>query len=112
MREHILDNLISYYAIFFSVRYLPTAFCHWLGQIIALLVYAFSRKDRNGLASNLSLALQRPAVDPVIQNNVRRIFINYGHYMVDFFLAPQLPSAKIKRFFAEFRGEERRGFDD
>jgi lauroyl/myristoyl acyltransferase len=114
MREHILDNLICYYAIFFSVRYLPIRLCHWLGEIVALIVYAFSRKDRDGLASNLSLALRRPTADPLIQNTVRQIFINYGHYMVDFFLMPQLPSAKIKKFFAEFKGEEilQKGLDN
>jgi len=106
MRQHILDNPISYYAIFLSVRYLPARLCHWLGKLVALIVYAFSRKDRDGLASNLSLALKRPPADPFIKNTVMQIFKNYGHYMVDFFLMPQLPPHKIKRFFAEFKGEE------
>jgi len=106
MRQHILDNPISYYAIFLSVRYLPTRLCHWFGKLVALIVYAFSRKDRDGLASNLSLALKRPPADPFIRKTIRQIFKNYGHYMVDFFLMPQLPPHKIKRFFAEFKGEE------
>ena len=106
MRQHILDNPISYYAIFSSVRYLPTRLCHWLGELVALIVYAFSRKDRDGLASNLSLALRRPPADPFIRKTIRQIFKNYGHYMVDFFLMPQLPPHKIRRFFAEFKGEE------
>ena len=106
MRQHILDNPISYYAIFILVRYLPTRLCHWLGKLVALIVYAFSRKDREGLASNLSLALKRPPADALIRKTVRQTFINYGHYMVDFFLMPQLPPHKIKRFIAEFRGEE------
>ncbi len=106
MRRHILDNSISYYAIFLSVRYLPTKLCHWLGKLVALIVYAFSRKDRNGLATNLSLALERPIGSPFIRKTIRQIFKNYGHYMVDFFLMPQLPPHKIKRFFAEFKGEE------
>ena len=106
MREHILDNLISYYAIFLSVRYLPNTLCHWLGAIVALIVYAFSRKDREGLAFNLSLALKIPPADALIRKSVRQTYINYGHYMVDFFLMPQLPSHRIKRFIGEFRGEE------
>lgn len=106
MRRHILDNPISYYAIFLSVRYLPIRVCHWLGKLVALMVYAFSRKDRDGLTSNLSLALRRPPGDPFVRKTIRQIFKNYGHYMVDFFLVPQLPPHKIKRFFAEFRGEE------
>ena len=106
MRQHILDNPISYYAIFLSVRYMPTRLCHWLGKLVALIVYVFSRKDRDGLASNLSLALKRPPADPFIRKTVRQIFKNYGHYMVDFFLMPQLPPHKIKRFFAEFKREE------
>jgi lauroyl/myristoyl acyltransferase len=106
MRQHILDNPLSYYAIFFSVRYLPTGVCHWLGKLVALIVYAFSRKDRDSLASNLSLALGRPPDDPFIRKTVRQIFKNYGHYMVDYFLMPQLPAQKIERFLAEFKGEE------
>ncbi|NVM24463.1 MAG: lysophospholipid acyltransferase family protein [Desulfobacterales bacterium] len=106
MRRHILDNPISYYAIFLSVRYLPIRLCHWLGKLVALMVYAFSRKDRDVLTSNLSLALRTPPSDPFVRKTIRQIFKNYGHYMVDFFLMPQLPPHKIKRFFAEFRGEE------
>ena len=106
MRRHILDNPISYYAIFLSVRYLPIRLCHWLGKLVALMVYAFSRKDRDVLTSNLSLALRTPPSDLFVRKTIRQIFKNYGHYMVDFFLIPQLPPHKIKRFFAEFRGEE------
>lgn len=106
MRQHILDNPASYYAIFFSVRYLPIRLCRWLGKLVALTVYVFSGKDRDGLASNLSLALGRPPDHPFIRKTIRQIFKNYGHYMVDFFLMPQLPHHKLKRFFAEFKGEE------
>lgn len=106
MRSHLLDSPISYYAIFFSVRYLPVRLCHWLGKIVALLVYAFSQRDRQGLASNLSLALNKPPDDPAIKRTIRRIFINYGQYMVDFFLMPQLPPHKAKEFFAHMKGED------
>lgn len=106
MRRHILDTPISYYAIFLAARYMPIGLCHWLGKITALIVYAFSRKDRAGLAFNLSLALNRPTEDPFVRKTIRQIFINYGRYMVDFFLFPQLPKAKTKRFFTHLQGGE------
>jgi lauroyl/myristoyl acyltransferase len=106
MRQHVLDTPVTYYAIFFSVRYLPTRLCHWLGKVVALLIYTFSRKDREGLAFNLSLALNRPVDDPSVRKRVRQVFINYGRYMVDFFLIPQLPAYKTKRYFAYVQGEE------
>lgn len=106
MRQHVLDTPVTYYAIFFSVRYLPTRLCHWLGKVLALLIYTFSRKDREGLAFNLSLALNRPVDDPSVRKRVRQVFINYGRYMVDFFLIPQLPPYKTKRYFAYVQGEE------
>ncbi len=106
MRSHKLDGPISYYAIFLLVRYMPTRLCRWLGKIVALLVHAFSRRDRNGLACNLSMALDRPMDDPSIRKIVRRTYINYGQYMVDFFLIPQLPPNKIRKFFAYIKGEE------
>lgn len=106
MRKHILDNPVSYYAIFGIVRYLPVNLCHWLGKIIVLVIYAFSKKDREGLSINLSIALDRPVDDPAVKKRVRQVFINYGRYMVDFFLLPQLPSHKIKKYFGDIRGEE------
>ena len=106
MRQHILDTPVTYYAIFFSVRYLPTRLCHWLGKIVALIIYAFSHKDREGLAFNISLALNRPMGDPVVRKRVRQVFINYGRYMVDFFLMPQLPPHKAEKYFAYIQGEE------
>jgi KDO2-lipid IV(A) lauroyltransferase len=106
MRSHKLDSPISYYAIFLLVRYLPVRFCHWLGKLVVLTVYAFSHKDRNGLAHNLSIALDRPMDDISIRKTVRETYINYGQYMVDFFLIPQLPPNKIKRFFSDIKGEE------
>ena len=106
MRRHILDNPASYYATFLVVRYLPVNLCHWLGKIVGLIIYTFSKRDRQGLGINLSIALDRPADDPTVRKRVRQVFINYGRYMVDFFLLPQLPSHKIKKYFADIRGEE------
>ena len=106
MRQHILDNPISYYVILLSARYLPTKLCHWLGKLVALVAYSFSHKDRAGLAFNLSKALNRPMDDSVIRKTIRRIFINYGEYMVDYFLMPQLPPHKARKFFAYLEGEE------
>jgi KDO2-lipid IV(A) lauroyltransferase len=106
MRRHILDTPVTYYAIFLFVRYLPTRLCHWLGKVVALLIYSFSHKDREGLAFNISLALNRPTNDPAVRKRVRQVFINYGRYMVDFFLMPQLSVRKAKRYFAQIQGEE------
>ncbi len=106
MRKHLLDNPISYYAIFLFATYIPVKIAHWIGELVGLIFYAFSRRDRQGLAANLSMALDRPAEDPVIRNIVRRIFLNYGQYLIDFFLIPQLPAHKIKKFFAYLNGEE------
>ncbi len=76
-----------------------------LGTIIGLMFYAFSTKDRRGYARNLSIALEKPADDPEIRRIVRRIFINYGQYMVDFFMLPQLSMDKVKKRFAFIKGE-------
>lgn len=106
MRRHILDSPASYYATFLVARYLPLGLCHWLGKVVALIIYAFSIKDRRGLADNLSLAYNRPANDPVVRKTVRKVFINYGRYMIDFFLFPQLPPRRIKKLFADIKGEK------
>jgi len=106
MRRHVLDSPASYYATFLVARYLPLNLCRLLGKATALIIYAFSKKDRNGLAVNLSTALGRPVTDPVVIRTVRQVFLNYGRYMIDFFLLPQLPPQKAKNFFADIKGEE------
>ncbi len=106
MRRHILDSPASYYATFFVANYLPVNLSHWLAKVVALIIYVFSKKDREGLAINLSTALDRPVCDPTVRRTVRQVFLNYGRYMVDFFLLPQLPPEKIKKYFADIKGEE------
>ncbi len=106
MRKHILDSPASYYATFFVANYLPLNLCRFLGKVTTLIIYAFSKKDRKGLAANLSTVLDRPVNDPVVRRTVRRVFSNYGRYMIDFFLLPQLPPHKVKNFFADIKGEE------
>ncbi|MBW1723283.1 MAG: lysophospholipid acyltransferase family protein [Deltaproteobacteria bacterium] len=105
MRRHLLDHPVSYYAIFFSTRYLPIGLCRFLGKIAALSIYALSRKDRLGLSRNLALALDRSPADPLVRKTVRRIFLNYGRYLVDFFLIPQQPPHRIRAFFHRLTGE-------
>ncbi len=106
MRAHILDSPLSYYATFFVVRYVPTWFCYLLGRLVALIIYCFSRADREGLAGNLSVVLKQPAHSSFIRKMVRSVFLNYGQYMVDFFLTPQLSPRRVKELFSDIRGEE------
>ena len=73
---------------------------------MALMVYVFSKKDRQGLAFNLSVALDRPIGDPLVRRTARQVFVNYGRYMVDFFLIPQLPPKRMRQCFAYVKGEE------
>lgn len=106
MRKHLLDTPASYYAIFFAARLLPVRVCRLIADIVVAIVYSFSRRDRQGLAFNLSQAFGRPPGDAFIRRNVRRIFFNYGQYMADFFSMPQLPPAKARAHFSHIRGEE------
>jgi len=105
MRQHILDTPLSYYTIFFVARYLPLKICRWLGRAVALAIYTFSRHDRNGFASNLSIALNMPAESTRVQRLVRRMFANYGEYMADYFCLPQMPPHKVDTVFAGLTGE-------
>lgn len=106
MRQHILDNPVSYFTIFFLARLLPLQVCRRLGRVIASTVYIFSTRDRKGFACNLSLALGKPVDHTHIRQLVRRMFANYGEYMADFFCLPQLPRHKTRAAFSHLRGEE------
>jgi KDO2-lipid IV(A) lauroyltransferase len=74
--------------------------------VTASTVYGFSQRDRRGLAGNLSLALAKPGDDPFIKKTVRQVFLNYGQYLIDFFLFSQLPLSKIHKFFSAIHGEQ------
>ena len=91
MRQHILDTPVSYYAIFVLARLLPLQACRWIGRLVASIVYIFSTRDRKGFAGNLSIALGKPVDDIRIRRLVRRMFMNYGEYIADFFCLPQIP---------------------
>ena len=106
MRQHILDSPVSYYAIFVLARLLPLQICRWLGRSIALTIYIFSTLDRKGFANNLSLALNKPVDHVCIRRLVRRMFMNYGEYMADFFCLPQLPRSKARAVFSHLKREE------
>jgi KDO2-lipid IV(A) lauroyltransferase len=105
MRKHILDRPIFYYAIFVVAGVLPVKVCRLIAKFVVAFVYPFLKKDRIGLANNLALALMRSPADPFIQQKVKRIFYNYGQYMADFFIMPQLPPSKKQRYFDHVHGE-------
>jgi lauroyl/myristoyl acyltransferase len=106
MRQHILDNPVSYYAIYVLARLLPLRVGRWIGRFVAWIVYLFSTRDRNGFAHNLSIALDKPVHHVHIRRLVRRMFVNYGEYMADFFCLPQLPKHKAQAEFSHLKGEE------
>jgi KDO2-lipid IV(A) lauroyltransferase len=106
MRKHLLDRPASYYAIYLCTRYLPIGLCRLLARSVTGIVYLFSWEDRRNFAANLSLALNRPAEDASIKRITRRMIFNYGQYMIDFFLMPQLPPDRLRAFFSEFLNED------
>jgi lauroyl/myristoyl acyltransferase len=106
MRQHILDTPVFYYAIFMLARILPLQVCRWLGRSIAFIVYLFSTRDRKGFATNLSIALNQPVNNLRIGRLVRRMFMNYGEYMADYFCLPQLPRQKARAVFSHLKREE------
>ena len=72
---------------------------------MALTVYIFSQGDRNGIATNLSIALDKPVDSARVRCLVRQMFANYGEYMADFFRLPQMPPHKVDTVFAGLKGE-------
>lgn len=106
MRRHFLDTPASYYAIYFSTKYLPVGLCRFLARLVSSIAYVFSLEDRRNFAENLSLALNRPRDDAFIRRTTRRMIFNYGQYMIDFFLMPQLSPRRLRYYFSDFLNEE------
>ena len=105
MRRHKLDSPISYYAIYYFVRFVPRKLCRWLGRFVGTLVFVFSERDRVHLSRNFAVVLGKPWNHPQVRRAVRSVFLNYAHYLIDYFLFPQLNERKVRTFFSTVRGE-------
>jgi len=84
---------------FALARVLPIKFCYFLAEVSARIYYMFADKDKIRMKANLRVVLGNNVSEKEIDRHARRILINFGKYLVDFFKFRGVTKADIKKNF-------------
>lgn len=80
---------------YFIANILPLKAAYWLSERVSDMQYFLAKKDRDNVAHNLSIILNKDINECYI--SARRVFRNFGLYLVDFFRMPQLTEEAINK---------------
>ncbi|MDP8229973.1 MAG: lysophospholipid acyltransferase family protein [Candidatus Gorgyraea atricola] len=86
---------ILYRIGFFLSNALPLKVVYWLAERFADIHYCISKKDREAVTENLSTVLKKDIAGSRVL--ARKVFRNFGLYLVDFFRIPKLNKENIDR---------------
>jgi len=86
---------ILYKIGYFLANALPLKFAYSLAKRISDLQYFFAKKDRDAVAGNLSIVLKKDISG--CYGIARKVFRNFGLYLVDFFRMPNLTRKDIDK---------------
>ena len=86
---------ILYRIGYFLANVLPLKFAYSLSKRISDLQYVFAAKDREAVALNLSIITKKDIRE--CRKIARKVFRNFGLYLVDFFRMPNMSDADIKK---------------
>ncbi|MFC1624125.1 lysophospholipid acyltransferase family protein [Candidatus Omnitrophota bacterium] len=74
---------------------LPLRGAYWVAERFSDIRYYVARKDREAVATNLSIVLKKDIIECRVL--ARKVFRNFGLYLVDFFRMLRLDEESIKR---------------
>lgn len=103
MRSHPLDHYLAYQAIIQTVKRIPAPVADSLARVLAFLFYRWWAADRRNLIANLTVVFEGDTAKA--RKTSLKLFQNYGRYLIDYFLLPQLPPEKLKDYYCPPRGE-------
>ena len=86
---------ILYRIGYFLANVLPLKLAYSLSKRISDLQYVFVAKDREAVALNLSIVTKKDIKE--CRKIARKVFRNFGLYLVDFFRMPNMSDADIKK---------------
>jgi len=84
---------ILYRIGYFLANILPLRFAYGLANIVSDLQYFIAKKDREAVAENMSTLLKKDVSECHALS--RKVFRNFGLYLVDFFRMPNLTKKDI-----------------
>jgi KDO2-lipid IV(A) lauroyltransferase len=104
-KKRLLFRLAHFYLalIGFFGHLLPRRFMFWMAYLIGNFYWAVMRKDRNMVHRNLSRVLENPSE---VKKAVRRLFINYSKYLVDYTRMDLLRQDSFYNLTQGFQGKE------
>ncbi|HNX91643.1 MAG TPA: lysophospholipid acyltransferase family protein [Candidatus Omnitrophota bacterium] len=88
-----------YTAGFFLAGVLPHGFCYFLAEMSARIYFFTCGDDKTKLKSNIRQVLGKDVSEAVLDRHVRRIYINFAKYLVDFFKFRGVTKEYIKKNF-------------
>jgi KDO2-lipid IV(A) lauroyltransferase len=86
---------ILYRVGYLVANILPLKFAYSLAKRVSDVQYIFAKKDREAVVQNLSIITKKDAKE--CQKLARKVFRNFGLYLVDFFRMPNLNKEGVKK---------------
>ncbi|MDO8603374.1 MAG: lysophospholipid acyltransferase family protein [Candidatus Omnitrophota bacterium] len=86
---------ILYRIGYFVANTLPLKLAYSLAKRVSDIQYAVSKRDRNAVAQNLGIITKKNAEES--QKLARKVFRNFGLYLVDFFRMQNLSKEEMER---------------
>lgn len=93
MVRYFLYKLGQFVALFF-----PLKMGYFIATQLAILQYHLSYKDRRAVINNLKVILGQNQKERQIEAHAKRVFINFGKYLVDFFRFSKLDKKFVEKF--------------
>src|SRR3989338_7949887 len=100
MSSALTRKLAMFFYILYRIGYffanaLPLKFAYSLAKRVSDIQYFFSTKDREIVAQNLSIITKKDIKE--CRKLARKVFRNFGLYLVDFFRMPNLTIEDIRK---------------
>jgi KDO2-lipid IV(A) lauroyltransferase len=103
MRSHPFDHYWAYQAIIQAVKRIPPPLAYSLARGLASFFFLLLPADRRNLIANLTVVFEGDTARA--RTTCLKLFKNYGQYLIDYFLLPQLPFEKLKEYYSPQIGE-------
>lgn len=105
-QTYFIDRNIIYKLIAFGALYFPEPAANGIGKVIAFILCFFIKKMRGEQYKNIRIILGKDANEKEVRRIVKRVWQNWGRYLLDFFRLSRLDRDNLRAFVSEIKGRE------
>ncbi len=105
-QTYFIDRNIIYKLIAFGALYFPEPAANGIGKAIAFTLCFFIKRMREEQYKNIRIILGKDANEKEVRRIVKRIWQNWGRYLLDFFRLSRLDKNNLNTFVSEIKGRE------